>query len=127
MAREGELSGEKQWLEEARVAFERRFGELDRQPNRGLFDRIEQASVAAGMTYARLRAEAEVGKLCDEEKPGPSACPHCERLCEARAQEPQERKIRTRAGPVGFRRWRFYCPSCRKVFFPSGPSAGPGR
>lgn len=125
MAREGDLSGEKRWLEEAKAAFERRFGELDRQPHRGLFDKIEQASIAAGMTYARLRAEAELGKVCDEQC-GPQPCPYCQSLCEARNEESQGREVRTRAGPVGLKRRRYYCPSCRKVFFPSGPGARPG-
>jgi hypothetical protein len=124
MAREGERSDERQWLEAAKAAYERRFGELDREPHRGLFDRIEQASVEAGMTYARLRAEAELEKQCEVEKPEACACPRCQKLCEPRSKEP--RKLCTRAGPVIFRRWSFYCASCRKVFFPSGPSAGAG-
>ncbi len=127
MAREGEQSCEQEWMKEARAAYERRFGELDRQPHRGLFDRIEQASIAAGMEYARLRAQAELGKACEEECSGPQPCPRCQKLCNARSQDAQGREVRTRAGPLEVKRRSFWCPSCRRVFFPSGLEAEPGR
>jgi len=125
MVRGGELSIEKGWLEEAEAAYRRRFGELEGSP-RGLFDQIEQASFAAGMTYARRHLEEELRKLSEEDCQGPQPCPRCKRLCEPRDKESEEREILTRAGPVRFRRRGYNCPSCRKVFFPSGPEAEPG-
>jgi CRISPR/Cas system-associated protein Cas10 (large subunit of type III CRISPR-Cas system) len=126
MVRGGELSGEKGWLEEAEAAYRRRFGELEGSP-RGLFDQMEQASFAAGVTYARRHLEAQLGKLSQGDCEGPQACPWCKRVCEARSEETEEREILTRLGPVRLQRRGYYCPSCRKVFFPSGPGAEAGR
>lgn len=125
MAREGELSGNPKWLDEAEAAFQRRFGELDREGHRGLFDKLEQASVAAGMAFALQAFEAKLGELVQKEPPGPQPCPHCRKPCEERSEETEEREVLTRAGPVRFERRGFYCTSCRKVFFPSGPGSRP--
>jgi len=53
-------------------------------------------------------------------------CPKCQKAVGASEKKSQERRVEGRAGPVVFRRGQYHCPSCRKVFSPSGPEAATG-
>lgn len=49
-----------------------------------------------------------------------SICPQCGK--EGRYQGMRERELISRRGPVTITEPEYYCPCCRKVFFPDDPS-----
>jgi len=50
-------------------------------------------------------------------------CPGCGGIGKGREEDKEHRDLIGQHGAVGFEREGFYCGRCRKVFFPSGPSA----
>ena len=50
-------------------------------------------------------------------QPNESLCPQCGQS--GRYQGPQERSLLTRRGPATIAEPKYYCPCCRKDFFPS--------
>lgn len=54
-------------------------------------------------------------------------CPKCGKALAEADRDSGERDVQTRAGPVVFQRPQYSCPSCRKVFSPSGRSVGTER
>jgi uncharacterized protein with PIN domain len=54
-------------------------------------------------------------------------CPKCRKPVPRPREEEEARKILGRCGPVEFKRMRYVCPSCRKVFSPAGYSVATGR
>lgn len=49
-----------------------------------------------------------------------STCPQCSKL--GQYQGNRERKLLTRRGPADIAEPEYYCPGCRKSFFPENPS-----
>jgi hypothetical protein len=49
-------------------------------------------------------------------------CPKCHGVGarDTCAADPIPRALQTRAGPQSLKRWKYWCPSCRTVFFPLG-------
>ena len=60
-------------------------------------------------------------------KSEPVACPKCggAGVPDKTDAKPAPRRIRTRAGAHEFRRRKYRCPKCRKVFFPPGRETQP--
>lgn len=60
-------------------------------------------------------------------KSEPVACPKCggTGVPDKRDAKPAPRRVRTRAGPHEFRRRKYHCSKCRKVFFPPGRETRP--
>lgn len=85
------------------------------------FAELEEAAVAAGdaIGVEILEQELACASTCDGE------CPTCGRRGLRKGEH--ERVIHTRRGEVKFAEPEFYCPGCRRAFFPSVGSAGTGR
>ena len=117
----------RQWLQQAEAAFELMF-DSDQQDRLVTFDQREQRAcsltreLAAWLIEQHL-AEDPAVRHTDVAAP---ACPRCSRP--ARRETPPEdplpgRSLTCAAGEVTLRRERWYCPTCRAAFFPSGPQA----
>ena len=120
----------RQWLQQAEAAFELMF-DADQQDRLVTFDQREARAcsltreLAAWLIEQHIAADPAV-RHTGIEAP---ACPRCSRP--ARRQTPPEdplpgRSLTCAAGEVTLRRERWYCPTCRAAFFPSGPQARPG-
>ena len=118
------------WLQQAEAAFELMF-DADQQDRLVTFDQRERRAgsltgeLAAWLLEQHL-AEDPAVRLTGTEAP---ACPRCSRP--ARRETPPEdplpgRSLTSAAGEVTLRRERWYCPTCRAAFFPSGPQARVG-
>ena len=89
-------------------------------PGVPLFTVLEDAAIAVGdavteeLIEQELTLQAEHG--CD--------CPQCGQR--GLRKRERERVLQTRRGEVKFTEPEFYCPGCRRAFFPSLGSAGPG-
>lgn len=88
-----------------------------------LFTQIETLALAAGdavslEVFEQQLAEGEAG----ENSP---PCPQCGGVGQRIKQ--RERTVQTRRGlDVPLNEQECYCPGCRRAFFPSVPSVGPG-
>jgi hypothetical protein len=47
-------------------------------------------------------------------------CPSCRRVClpDKKTSSPVPRLVKTRAGELEIQRLKYYCPGCRRAFFP---------
>ncbi len=120
----------RQWLQQAEAAFELMF-DADQQDRLVTFDQRERRACSLTRELAAWLLEQPIAedpavRLTGTEAP---ACPRCSRP--ARRETPREdplpgRALTCAAGEVTLRRQRWYCPTCRAAFFPSGPQARPG-
>ena len=111
------------WIEEAKRSFDQFFGE-DPRGGQVTFRQIEAAAVQEGDRVARwfLEKRLETERAECDSSVG-CACPICGNSARPKEGGPEPREIVTKPGRISFERLGFYCPSCRKVFFPSGPKA----
>ena len=117
----------RQWLQQAEAAFELMF-DADQQDRLVTFDQREARACSLTHELAAWLIEQHIAedpavRHTDVEAP---ACPRCSRP--ARRETPPEdplpgRSLTCAAGEVTLRRERWYCPTCRAAFFPSGPQA----
>lgn len=115
-----------EWLEEAARAYERAFGDRDRKRVRPpTFSELEEEACEEGDRLSRWLLERKLAGEAAVGQPGAQPCPHCGKLCEPRSDDAEPRQVESRRGTVSISRHSFECSSCRRVFFPSGPSAGP--
>jgi hypothetical protein len=120
----------RRWLQQAEAAFELMF-DADLQDRLVTFDQREARACSLTRELAAWLLESHIAedpavRPADIEPP---ACPRCSRP--ARREAPPEdllpaRSLTSAAGEVTLRRQRWYCPTCRAAFFPSGPQARPG-
>ena len=96
-------------------------GPREERPGVPLFTILEDAAIAVGdavteeLIEQELALHAEHG--CD--------CPKCGQPGLRKGE--REREVQTRRGKVKFTEPEFYCPRCRRAFFPSLGSDGAGR
>ena len=117
-----------EFMAQAREGFDRMFG-ADGQNGLVTFTQREQRACEVTDALARwLMAE----HLTLDPTGGASmeaACPLCggPMRYESQAQARQEvRELKTRRGPIEYRRAAARCPRCRKIFFPPGRTAEAG-
>lgn len=87
----------------------------------GTLATLEELTSEIGDMVARELTGHEVRRrasLLDEDE---ADCPDCG-TCSPRA-EPEEVILNGLRGEVAYRQPRYYCPKCRRAFFPSGGSA----
>jgi uncharacterized protein with PIN domain len=112
------------FLEEAGAAFDRMMKEDQEQMI--TFDQMEDRALEVGGKLQRWLVEQCLAEAARRKAAAPSACcPQCGKALQF-APAPKERRIRGRTGEVAVERREGYCPSCRKAFFPSGPSVEAG-
>jgi hypothetical protein len=108
-----------------REALQRVLSEGDLPPaqdGEALFTTIETLALAAGDAVSLEVFEQQLA----ESGVGPAHCPRCG--FEGRHVKSRERTLQTRRGldvPLSEAEW--YCPGCRRAFFPSVESSGSGR
>ena len=118
------------WLQQAEAAFELMF-DADQQDRLVTFDQREHRACSLTRELAAWLLEQHLAEDPAVRHTGTDApaCPRCARP--ARRETPPEdplpaRSLTSAAGEVTLRRERWYCPTCRAAFFPSGPQARPG-
>ena len=100
------------------------------------YDRTLKEDQEQMITFTQMEARVlEVGTKLEQwlleaclQEPGRNAaeavcCPKCRKAVPRPREEEEARMILARCGPVEFKRLRYVCPSCRKVFSPSGSTA----
>jgi hypothetical protein len=92
--------------------------ELDEEDGDCWLDAIENRAIEIGDALtAALIEERSRDRPCA----GESLCPQCGKL--GRYRGSRERELISRRGPVTLAEPEYYCPACRKAFFPSDPGA----
>lgn len=92
------------------------------QEGEARFTTIETLALAAGDAVSLEVFEQQLA----ESGMGPPHCPRCG--FEGRRIKQKDRTLQTRRGlEVPLTEQECYCPGCRRAFFPSVPSPGPGR
>lgn len=89
-------------------------GEVDDSDALSWLDAIETRAVEIGdaVSVELLRQRSADRPTTQEE----STCPRCGKLGRYRGQ--RERELASRRGPVTIGEPEYYCPCCRKAFFP---------
>jgi len=89
-------------------------GEADDSNALCWLDAIETQAVEIGdaVSVELLKQKAQKQPVIDEA----STCPKCGKL--GRYQGLRERKLTSRRGPVPISEPEYYCPACRRDFFP---------
>jgi len=92
------------------------------QKGEARFTTIETLALAAGDAVSLEVFEQQLA----ESGMGPPHCPRCG--FEGQRVKQRERPVQTRRGlDVPLQEHEFYCPGCRRAFFPAFPSAGSRR
>lgn len=97
---------------------EEELGEIDDSNALSWLDAVETRAVEIADALATEMVKQKVAArpvAADE-----STCPQCGKL--GRYQGRQERPLVTRRGPTTIVEPKYYCPCCRKDFFPDDPS-----
>ena len=94
-------------------------GEADDSGALCWLDAIETQAVEIGdaVSLELLKRRARKPPVVDEEP----TCPKCGKL--GRYQGQRERKLTSRRGPVPIAEPEYYCPACRRDFFPDDQGA----
>ena len=93
------------------------FGEIDEENSLSWLDAIETRAVEIGDAVA---TELLKKKSADRPAEDESTCPKCGKL--SRYQGQRQREMIGRRGPVTIREPEYFCPCCRKAFFPEHES-----
>ena len=90
------------------------FGEIDEENALSWLDAIETRAVEIGdaVTTELLKKKSADRPPAEEE----SICPKCGQLGRYKGQ--RERNLIGRRGPVSISEAEYFCPSCRRSFFP---------
>lgn len=92
-------------------------GEVDESRGVCWLDAIENQAIEIGdALHAELVKQNSTRRSVPEE----SVCPQCGQL--GRYQGTRERELLTRRGPTTLAEPEYYCPCCRKAFFPADPT-----
>lgn len=90
-------------------------GEVDDNDALSWLDAIETQAVAIGDAVSvELLRQHSADRAAEEEE---SLCPQCGKLGRYKGQ--RQRELIARRGPVEITEPEYFCPCCRKSFFPS--------
>jgi len=91
------------------------FGEVDEENALSWLDAVETRAVEIGdaVTTELLKKKSSDRPPVEEE----STCPQCGKLGRYRGQ--REREMLGRRGPVTISEPEYFCPACRRSFFPA--------
>lgn len=98
------------------------FGPLCVDGHACLLEAAEEWGVQLGDELARAVTEQELPAV--SLSPEEAACPQCHQL--ARWRGPRKRRVETRRGAIHVSEPEYYCPRCRRSFFPSDTCVGDG-
>jgi len=109
-------------MQERIAAFARQLaeemGEVDDSNALSWLDAIESQAVEIGDAVSTELLQQRAGEL--PTSPEEPTCPECGKL--GRYQGRRERELTGRRGPVTITEPEYYCPCCRKAFFPGDQS-----
>ena len=92
-------------------------GEVDDSDALSLLDAVESEAVQIGdAVHAALVQQWSANRPAEDE----SICPECDQA--GRYQGGRERELIGRRGPVTITEPEYFCPCCRKAFFPEHPN-----
>jgi len=93
-------------------------GEIDDSNGECWLDTVENQAIEVGdaVTAALVARQSAKRPVTDEE----STCPQCGKR--GRYRGDRERELITRRGPAMITEPEYYCPCCRKAFFPDDAS-----
>jgi hypothetical protein len=120
----------RRWLAHAAAAFDLMF-HPDHQADLVTFDQREARACELGrdLTTWLIQQHANADEKARPAEHHPVACPKCgrpaRRLTDPQAP-PLARRLTSLTGEVELRRDQWKCTTCRVVFFPPRPEAGPG-
>ena len=109
-----------QWQEHADALFTRLFP-ATAEASPPTFDHLEQRTRQLATDLASWLLEQRVQLAANATPELPHSCPRCGRAGQPApaADDPRpQRVLKTRVGPIEFRRERWRCTTCRVVFFP---------
>lgn len=90
------------------------FGEIDEENALSWLDAIEMQAVEIGdAVTTELLQQRSANRPAEQDE---STCPKCGKL--GRYQGQRERELIGRRGPVTIAEPEYFCPCCRKSFFP---------
>ncbi len=93
-------------------------GEVDQSKGVCWLDAIENQAIEIGdALHAELVKQKSNDRPVQEDE---SVCPRCSQLGQYKRQ--RERELLTRRGPAMIAEPEYYCPCCRKAFFPADRS-----
>ena len=98
------------------------FGPLATGEHACLLEAAEDWGVQLGDELARVATEQELSAAAAS--PEEATCPQCQRL--ARWKGHRKRRVETRRGAIHVSEPQYYCPRCRRSFFPDDACAGDG-
>jgi hypothetical protein len=93
------------------------FGEMDDSDALSMLDAIESRAVEIGDAVARELVKQKLSDRPVEENE--AICAKCGQL--GRYQGARDRPLVTRRGPMTISEPEYFCPCCRKAFFPDDP------
>lgn len=101
------------------------FGPLAVDGEACLLEAAEAWGIQLGDALARTVTEQELPTAADTAgSAAEAACPGCQQL--GRWKGPRKRRIETRRGAIHVSEPEYYCPRCRRSFFPSDACVGDG-
>jgi len=111
------------WMKERIEAYVRElaaeFGEIDDSAADSWLDAIENQAVEIGdAVAAELMKQQSADRPTDDE----ATCPQCGKT--GRYRGLRQRELVSRRGPATIAEPEYYCPCCRKAFFPSDGCVG---
>ena len=98
------------------------FGPLALGEHSCLLEAAEEWGIQVGDELARAATQQELPQATAE--PDEARCPTCQQL--GRWKGPRKRRIETRRGAIHVSEPEYYCPRCRRSFFPGDPNVGDG-
>src|SRR5262245_13340862 len=118
------------WLAHAAAAFDLMF-DPQYQDQLVTFDQREQRAVELGrdLTVWLLQQHVHTDPQARPDQSQPIVCPKGSppgRRVTGPGEPLPQRRLTTLAGEVAFRRQKWWCTTCRVVFFPPGPEVAPG-
>jgi len=111
-----------EWIRERIEAFARELseelGEVDESKGVCWLDALENQAVEIGdAVHAELVKQQSINRPAEDE----SVCPACGQLGQYKGM--RQRNAIGRRGPVVITEPKYYCPACRRAFFPADASA----
>jgi hypothetical protein len=104
-------------IEELALQLVVELGEVNGEDGDCWLDAIENRAIEIGdaLTAALVQQRSRDRPVADE-----ATCPACGQL--GRYRGSRQRELISRRGPIRLAEPEYYCPGCRKAFFPSDPS-----
>lgn len=109
-------------IEEFSEQLREEFGPIEQGEYSCLLEAAEEWGIQIGDALARAATQQALPEAAVHEEE--SCCPKCRQVARWKGQ--RKRRIETRRGPIHVAEPEYYCPRCRRSFFPSDDRPGHG-